>query len=213
MSSPTASAVDDLPLTGESLALDLVNTTFIRGGARGVLVDALHEPADLDRWLRTRLADFGEPLRRLLDGPSGVEATQGHLDRYRELRAALRDLAATTVDGTAPQPATVAAVNAAARLSAGWLELDPDRPGSSVPRWTEPDLRLAALGEIAAAAVALFAGPSAAQVRACPAPGCILYFVKSHSRREWCTSICGNRVRVARHTRRHREPAPGQVGA
>ncbi|MGK4582622.1 CGNR zinc finger domain-containing protein [Kitasatospora sp. HPMI-4] len=207
MSSPMASAVDDLPLTGESLALDLVNTTFIQGGARGALVDALREPADLDRWLHTRSADFGESLRPLLDG--SVPATRFHLDRYRELRAALRDLAAATVSGTAPAPDTVAAVNAAARLSTGWLELDPARPGVRVPRWTEPDLHLVALGEVAAAAVALFTGPSAGQVRACPAPDCIQYFVKSRTRREWCTSACGNRVRVARHSRRHREPAAG----
>ncbi|MER6023978.1 CGNR zinc finger domain-containing protein [Streptomyces anulatus] len=68
----------------------------------------------------------------------------------------------------------------------------------------EDPLRLA-LGAISAAAVELFAGEGAERLRACPAPGCILYFVRTHARREWCTVGCGNRVRVARHSRRARE--------
>ena len=34
-------------------------------------------------------------------------------------------------------------------------------------------------------------------VRACYAPGCVLYFMKTHPRREWCSVACGNRVRAA----------------
>ncbi|WP_225993278.1 CGNR zinc finger domain-containing protein [Actinomadura rudentiformis] len=44
------------------------------------------------------------------------------------------------------------------------------------------------------------------QLRACLAPGCVLYFLKNHPRREWCTAACGNRARGARHYRRHRRP-------
>jgi len=29
--------------------------------------------------------------------------------------------------------------------------------------------------------------------------------VKNHPRREWCSAACGNRVRAARHYRRHRK--------
>nr|WP_137969774.1 CGNR zinc finger domain-containing protein [Streptomyces antimycoticus] len=36
-----------------------------------------------------------------------------------------------------------------------------------------------------------------------PGPNCLLFFVKHHARREWCSPACGNRVRVARHYRRH----------
>ena len=42
------------------------------------------------------------------------------------------------------------------------------------------------------------------QLRACHAPGCVLYFLKDHPRREWCSTACGNRARAARHYRRHR---------
>ena len=58
------------------------------------------------------------------------------------------------------------------------------------------------LGELAAEAVRFFG--SDPQLRACLAPGCVLYFVKDHPRREWCGPACGNRARAARHYRRHR---------
>jgi predicted RNA-binding Zn ribbon-like protein len=47
--------------------------------------------------------------------------------------------------------------------------------------------------------ITLLGGPDAAKLRACHAPGCVLYFVKTHPRREWCSIACGNRARAARH--------------
>ncbi|MEU3405081.1 ABATE domain-containing protein [Streptomyces sp. NPDC006670] len=200
-----ASAVDGMPLAGESLALDLVNTTFIDGGLRGVLVDALAAPADLDRWLAHRAGDFSAPLRPRLSEP----ATRAHFERFLELRRALREVAAAHTAGRAPQDADVRTVNRAARLAARWDELSTTAPAGAVTRWNEPDPQLAALGEVAADGVRLFGGAPERPVHACPAPGCILYFLQTHARRAWCTAACGNRVRVARHSRRHRDPRAG----
>ncbi|MFJ8209510.1 CGNR zinc finger domain-containing protein [Streptomyces sp. NPDC096033] len=200
-----ASAVDGMPLVGESLALDLVNTTFINGGLRGVLVDALATPADLDRWLTNRAGDFSAALRPRLSEP----ATRAHFERFLELRGALREVAAAHTAGRPPRESDVRTVNRAARLAARWDELLPTGPGGSVTRWSEPDPQLAALGEVASEGVRLFGGTPGQPVHACPAPGCILYFRKTHARREWCTATCGNRVRVARHSRRHRDPQAG----
>ncbi|WP_317183827.1 CGNR zinc finger domain-containing protein [Intrasporangium sp.] len=44
-------------------------------------------------------------------------------------------------------------------------------------------------------------------MRACYGPGCVLYFVREHTRREWCSAGCGNRARVARHYHRTRSGA------
>ncbi|MGW1043602.1 CGNR zinc finger domain-containing protein, partial [Streptomyces sp. NPDC002547] len=55
-------------------------------------------------------------------------------------------------------------------------------------------------------AVQLFAGPDRDRLRPCLAPNCLLFFVKNHARREWCSPTCGNRMRVARHYRRHHTP-------
>ncbi|MFE4603130.1 CGNR zinc finger domain-containing protein [Kitasatospora indigofera] len=192
---------DGMPLTGEPLALELVNTTFVLGGVRGVLVDALRTPEDLGGWLAARAPLFGEPLRPAL---ARATVTGAQVARFRELRQALRDLAAALVAGERPADAPVALLNSSARLAVSWPEFEPGSggPARTVTRWSEPDPLLVALGEVAAAGVALLAGEESGQVRACPAPGCILYFVKSHGRREWCTVGCGNRVRVARHSRR-----------
>ncbi|MER6995715.1 ABATE domain-containing protein [Streptomyces sp. NPDC000410] len=195
-------AVDQLPLSGEPLPLDLVNTTYIKGGVRGHLVDALTCPEELDQWLQAHRERFSPALASAL-GPAGP-AGAAHLEASLVLRHALRELAAARTSGRAPEPVHGAVVNATARLAAQWWELSPGASFEAVPRWLESDPLRAALGEIAAAAVGLFAGEQGDRIRACAAPGCILYFVKSHARREWCTAGCGNRVRVARHSRRVR---------
>jgi len=58
---------------------------------------------------------------------------------------------------------------------------------------------------VAASGVALLSGQQRSLLRACRAPGCILFFVQNHARREWCSAECGNRARVARHSRRQRD--------
>nr|WP_083986585.1 CGNR zinc finger domain-containing protein [Frankia sp. EI5c] len=50
----------------------------------------------------------------------------------------------------------------------------------------------------------MLGGGSGAAPRSCAAPGCPLFFVKHHPRREWCSAACGNRARVARHYARQR---------
>jgi predicted RNA-binding Zn ribbon-like protein len=57
----------------------------------------------------------------------------------------------------------------------------------------------AGLAGVAQESIALLGGPEAGKIRACYAPGCVLYFMKTHPRREWCSVACGNRVRAARH--------------
>jgi predicted RNA-binding Zn ribbon-like protein len=64
------------------------------------------------------------------------------------------------------------------------------------------------LARIAEEAVDLFAGPLRADLRVCRGPGCVLYFLRDHPRREWCSAGCGNRARVARHYHRHRSAEP-----
>ncbi|KAA2250967.1 hypothetical protein F0L68_38400 [Solihabitans fulvus] len=189
-----------MPVQGEPLPLDLVNTTFIHGGLRGVLVDAMSSPAQLDDWLAARLSRLGPALADRLVEES---ATDRRLAAFLDLRAALRALLAEQQGGEPAPAAARAEVNRAARGAAGWVELGDGAPPAITRRWTEPDPYRIAAGEVAVAAVELLSGPDREHLRACAAPGCILYFLKTHSRREWCSSVCGNRVRVARHSRRH----------
>ncbi|MFF5635788.1 CGNR zinc finger domain-containing protein [Streptomyces sp. NPDC012825] len=197
-----STAVEHLPLSGEPLPLDLVNTTYIRGGLRGQFLDALVTPDDLDVWLAAHREAFSPGLGPALARAAPSEAAD--VLAFVELRQALRGVTHALTSRLVPDPDHIAVVNAAARSAARWSELGPGPSLVAVPRWLEDDPRRVARGEVATAAVALFSGESAGRIRACEAPGCILYFVKVHARRAWCTAGCGNRVRVARHSRRAR---------
>ena len=62
-----------------------------------------------------------------------------------------------------------------------------------------------ALADVARQGIELLTGPTSLKLRACDSAPCVLYFVKSHPRREWCSETCGNRVRAARHYARVRD--------
>ena len=182
-------------LSAEPLPVQLMNT--IRAD-RGVVQDALATPGELRAWL-------GVVGQR--DMARGAD-----LERFRTLRDALRRLAAllTADDRPAAASATtdvkraVADVNAAAALASTWpkLVLRSGALDRTVAGSGTPGDRL--LTAIAREAIELFAGADHVELRACRAPGCVLYFVHDHPRREWCSSACGNRARVARHYSRHR---------
>ena len=163
--------------------------------------DDLRTTTDLNDWLDAVGVDR-----------AGARATEGELATARALRDAVRLLAARVTGddrpGAAAPTADVAAaldqVNVtAAELPAprlalrdGRLELGP--PGGPSPVTT-------GLAQVAGEAVGLLGGEDTVRLRACRAPGCVLYFIKAHPRREWCSVACGNRVRAARHYQRVRD--------
>ncbi|MEE1827467.1 ABATE domain-containing protein [Streptomyces sp. BE20] len=192
-------AVDGMPVDGEHVALDLVNSTFIRGGLRGHLVDVLVEPADLAAWVE-RHADGLDPA----SAPAG-ELGPAELAAFRELRRALRAVLTAVVAGEPAAEPDVAVVNEALRAAPGWAELPPGAVGRAVPRSLAGERGRVLLARVAQAAVELLTGDRRGSVKACPAPGCILFFLQQHARRAWCSTSCGTRVRVARHSRRRAE--------
>lgn len=158
------------------------------------LHDDLTAPADLDAWLTA-----------VGTSPAGASATKEELSGARKLRDSVRRLAAHVTGDDRPAAASAVAnvadaartVNAAAhqrpiprlRLNDARLELDAISARSPV---------VAGLAEVAGEAQLLL-GENASQLRACYAPGCVLYFTQTHPRREWCSIACGNRARAARH--------------
>jgi predicted RNA-binding Zn ribbon-like protein len=165
--------------------------------------DALEDAADL----RAVLAAVGVDVGRVRIGAAEVGAA-------RRLRDGLRRLAAAVTDDDRPAAATqltereaVVAVNAA--LAAAPVPL---LRGHGHEWAFEPVQRhsaAGALGGLAREGAALIADP-AHPLRACHAPGCVLYFVRDHPRREWCGVTCGNRARAARHYARVRTQASGR---
>jgi predicted RNA-binding Zn ribbon-like protein len=192
-----ASAERARALSDEPLPVRLMGT--IRAGADGIH-DDLAATADVDEWLDAVGIDR-----------AGAHATERELAQARALRDAVRRLAGHVTQDTRPAAASAmtdvaAALNlvnsVAAELPAprlalrdGRLELGAGRGASAVAT---------GLAQVAEQAVGLLGGAEAARLRACYAPGCVLYFMKTHPRREWCSVACGNRVRAARYYQRAR---------
>ncbi|MEU8804151.1 CGNR zinc finger domain-containing protein [Spirillospora sp. NPDC048819] len=190
-------ASDDVPdlYPSEPRPVRLMNTIWAdKAGTH----DALATVGQLDRWVR----QCGIPTV----GPLG----EADLLRARELRDALRRLAATVANDERP-----AAVDAGLSVDRALATLN----GFTAP--SAPELRRDGEGGFhrdwrfsvdgfgrELAALALEAGELLSErpevrIGACYGPGCVLYYHRSHPRRGWCSAGCGNRGRVARHYRRH----------
>jgi predicted RNA-binding Zn ribbon-like protein len=162
--------------------------------------DDLTTPRDLDAWLDAVRVDR-----------AGKTATTQDLAAARRLRDAIRRLAAHVTDDDRPAAASAMAeltdaiehINAAAmQTAAPAVTLHNGHLSLGVQAGIAPIT--AAIAHVAEQSIQLLAGDQASTLRACHAPGCVLYFVKSHARREWCSVTCGNRARAARHYKRTR---------
>jgi predicted RNA-binding Zn ribbon-like protein len=167
----------------EPLSVEFANTRFAH---RGELREGLGSVDDLLRWLRAHDLPVDERT-----APAQVAAAVA-------LRDAVRAVFTAVLAGTAPDPAPL------------------NHAAAAAPRWPTLTTRLdlvehstatgldAAFAAVATDAIRLLAGTGRAELRACPAAGCVLFFVRDHPRREWCSAACGNRTRAARHYERRR---------
>jgi predicted RNA-binding Zn ribbon-like protein len=198
------------PLLGEPLPVELMNTVW---ADRDGVHDALADPAEGLAWLRA-VAPRAEVAPEGLGAPAASSETGTLISDLRDLRDALRRLAAEVTGdprpdrrpGTGPaasRSAAVSTLNRAAAAAPTWPALSwPDHGPATRRQQSQSPPARTLLSTIASQAVTLFASPP--QLRACLGPGCVLYFVQQHPRREWCSAGCGNRARVARHYHRHR---------
>jgi predicted RNA-binding Zn ribbon-like protein len=201
---PVAPAERAWALSDEPLPVRLMSTIW--ADADGVH-DDLRTTDDVDQWLDAVGVDR-----------AGAHASESELATARALRDAVRRLAAyVTGDG---RPSAVSAItdvaaalgqvnSIAAEFPAPCLALRGGRLQLGAHGGRSPVTT--GLAQVAEQAVGLLGGEDAARLRACHAPGCVLYFVKTHPRREWCSVACGNRVRAARHYRRAREHQGGDA--
>ncbi|WP_296135728.1 ABATE domain-containing protein [uncultured Tessaracoccus sp.] len=166
-------------------SIDFVNTLRAR---RRTPVDTVATPDALTTWLVTAglLADGAQPAT----------------DRDVAAAARLRD-ALDALLGGSPTPRDLARINDCARRQSLPRLTDaaavvPARPGRSVQ---------AALGLVAADAVALVADGALALVKECEHERCGIRFVDTSPARSrrWCAMRrCGNRTKAARHAGRSR---------
>jgi predicted RNA-binding Zn ribbon-like protein len=196
---PTAAAAPERAwvLPGEPLPVRLMSTIWADAGG---VHDDLLASADLDAWLDAVGIDR-----------AGARTTESELAQARVLRDAVRELAGyLTRDSRTAAPALSSVAAAARKVNTAAAQLP-------VPSLTLREGRLArgttaagspvtaGLAHAAELTIELLGGSGAAELRACYAPGCVLYFVKSHPRREWCSVACGNRTRAARHYQKVRK--------
>lgn len=173
--------LDSLP--GDDLAVNLADTVLLAVSPSIDLLDEGH-----DRFWAAQAALLPEEAR-----PPSAEQT-------RQLRSAVREIFEAKVAAREPGTWAVERVNAAAAAVPTSPRLIAE--GAEVS-WHGEDGGEIALAAVAVAAIDLVSGSRAAQLRRCGAHDCSMLFVAANSRRVWCTpSLCGNRVRVARHAKK-----------
>ncbi|WP_412542651.1 ABATE domain-containing protein [Longispora sp. K20-0274] len=180
------------PLTGEHLALDLLNT---RPGG----FDVFDSPESAADWLAVEADRLPQPTGPLSD------ADLGALRAVREIVLAVLVPAAR---GDRPARQHLASLTRAQRDAPAYGRLDWD--GARVTVTTDRDgpyvTRL--LATLAAAAGELLSSDALGKVRMCEGPDCTTMFIPANPRRQWCSpAVCGNRVRVARYYNRHKLPS------
>jgi predicted RNA-binding Zn ribbon-like protein len=187
------------PAPGESAydSIALVNTRVLRSGS---MMDLLTDVPAACAWLE--LHSSGTVSRIVLTPAEGAQLI--------ELRESIRALFDAYATRQLPPARTVAAVNAAA--AAGPLVPDLMWTTGEGPRILDQRLGRSAgakaMAHLAADAMHLLTSPSAAELAACGAHGCIRWLLRTHAARQWCSARCGDRVRAARHYARHH---PGDI--
>jgi predicted RNA-binding Zn ribbon-like protein len=185
----------DIVLPGEPPVVRFMNTVW---GDRFGVHDALQSEADL----AIVLESLGFGVDR--------DVTRHDVEQARLLRDSLRRLAAAVTHDERTRAATSLSMPAALKqVNSTLCDLPPRRLERGQEGWSFQRVVTTAgdaLAELASQGGRLVAEPDL-PLRACYAPGCVLYFVQHHARREWCSPECGNRARAARHYARHRTGA------
>jgi predicted RNA-binding Zn ribbon-like protein len=201
MSSSLAAVWDEEPVP-----IALANTLSID---RGHIRDALAGRSEIEQWVHAVSGQL-----RMSPRPSSPEPmSSADVARLVSLRDAIRRLAVEhTQDqrslGEPVVPDVVSAtavVNDSSALSSIWTELEWE--ASTARRrdaWKGGSFAEAVIAVIARRTIELCTSPEWERLRPCLAPACAHFFLKDNVRRQWCSPLCGNRARVARHAERHR---------
>lgn len=175
------------PGADEHVSLALVNSTAaLPGGQRA---DELGSPEEATDWL------IGHGL--VPDRTALLTYCQNQLTGLRD---DLRALLAAHVEGEAPPQRALDGTNRALIKvpSAPLLRHDPDEGFRRTPEHPVTQLVEHAMALIAEDAATLLTGSDASRVARCEAPPCDRFLLRTHARRQWCSTRCGDRVRAAR---------------
>lgn len=194
----------NLALLQTPLPLALLNTVSID---RQAVHDGFADVAGVAEWLGRLSAQVGMTPTPVIPKRLSSEAVSQLVD----LRDAARRLAAEETNdprslGQSPVldvPRAIAIINGASAAGRVWPELElVNARAIRRDSWTGDSTAQALTSLLARQTIELVASAEWKLLRACTAPSCARYFFKVHFRREWCSALCGNRARVARHAQR-----------
>jgi predicted RNA-binding Zn ribbon-like protein len=183
----TPTALPPAPGADRYRSLDFADTAATLPA--GQSYDLLAAPESAMRWL----AAHG------LTTPD-VQLYEVCAQRMRTLRAHIRALLAARVDTTTPPEESLRAVNEAltAVPTAPLLAWDGAQGLRRVQAHPTDQAVNHALATLAADAADLLTGPDADILAACGSAPCDRFLLRTHGRRHWCSTRCGDRTRAAR---------------
>ncbi|WP_114854591.1 ABATE domain-containing protein [Brachybacterium sp. YJGR34] len=183
----------EVPGVQEHPSLALVDSEVRtgRGGAR----DELETPEALRAWLLER--DLIDP---------GAELFEHCRGRIVRLRADLRELFAARATAHAPSVGAIEALNRALTSAPGTLLLHYEPATGFVRGADHPATQVIehVMALMAEDAAALLSGEEGDLLALCGADGCERFYLRTHARRQWCSTRCGDRMRAARAYARRR---------
>ncbi|TSI14924.1 ABATE domain-containing protein [Brevibacterium aurantiacum] len=184
------------PGAHEHSSVDLANSTIDLPGGKSA--DALSTPEATTEWLIERgLVDAGVQLQSYCQ------------NRLVGLRGDLRSAFAACAAGTAVDQRALDGINAAltSAPNASLLHFTPREGFFRSLEHPATQLVEHAMSVIAEDAATLLASDEARLLEQCEAEPCLRFLLKTHGRRQWCSTRCGDRVRAARSYARKRAQA------
>jgi predicted RNA-binding Zn ribbon-like protein len=185
------------------LAVEFANTVHSPADPAG----SLHSWSDLVDFLELRggvASGDGAMLRRM--GETDARRCAGALAQVLQLRETVRAMLGAMASKRSLRAQWVAEVNQALASGAGASRLLRQDTGWRLGLSPGPAGPLRVLTPIARAIADLVVSGRGVEIRKCANPRCVLYFRdRSRTRRRrWCSmAVCGNRMKVAAHVRRH----------
>lgn len=190
---------------GNHRCLDFINTRIVDKGSP---VDMLGDFSDLLNWMvQAQVLEDREANWELLKWngkPEGKDVFQQAL----EFRAVLLNMVERIVQEKPVKQPTIENINELLRHRLGYTQLTRLRSRFETRFHVESGSSIQLIVPLAESASDLLCHADFSLIKKCANPDCILYFYdisKNHARR-WCSmNICGNRMKVAAHYRRHRD--------
>lgn len=184
------------PGTEEHVSLALANTVVTL--PIDETEDSLTSPEDSTRWLIAR--------ELVPDDTLVLPYCQNQLTG---LRVQLRELFNAKVHGTAPSDAVLESLNRSMQKISSAPELQYDLRQGFYRRHMHPVTQLVehAMALISDDVAELLTGDHGDLLAQCESAPCDRFYVRTHARRRWCSTRCGDRVRAARAYARKQQSA------